>query len=339
MEKINIYVPVSVHAQLDRDARSFEVFKPDGKTINRNRFLNRVLLGYYKTFYAEYVSAYNAIVNEFSPLDMPVSTKQTIANRIVNNVVFPKVPKERGQSAKRLSLKPTAKTEGLLLEIIEDLKGSDALSSYLCKMLMSYCDKPSYERERIVFFDTFDILSEACRTRQEVVFTTIWDNETVHRVVPYQIAVGQGEMYNYLLCAVNTDSGEEARTYRLNRINKPRCRESGQQIPEVILQRLIRMKSHGAQFSINDDEEACVKLTDEGAVLYSRIYFGRPDYQRIEQRQDDWLYFFNCSQDQLFLYFKRFGNGSAEVLYPEALRARIIDFHSKAFEAYTGKPR
>lgn len=38
-DKINIYVPREVGEVLDSDNEMFEVFKPDGMTLNRNQFL------------------------------------------------------------------------------------------------------------------------------------------------------------------------------------------------------------------------------------------------------------------------------------------------------------
>ena len=88
------------------------------------------------------------------------------------------------------------------------------------------------------------------------------------------------------------------------------------------------MKSDAA-YSINDDEVTCVRLTDDGKKLLNQIYFGRPHYEYAEGD----LYYFKCSSDQLYLYFRRFYTG-AEVISPISLRKRIIDFHNKALSCY-----
>lgn len=97
---------------------------------------------------------------------------------------------------------------------------------------------------------------------------------------------------------------------------------------------LQSMIKYGPQFAINDDVESCVRLTDTGVNSFTRIYSGRPTPNRIEKDGVDCLYFFTCSQDQLFLYFRRFGPGEAEVISPNPLRQRMIEFHRGALAAY-----
>ncbi len=88
---------------------------------------------------------------------------------------------------------------------------------------------------------------------------------------------------------------------------------------------------------INEEEEACVRLNSYGIKSFNKIYYGRPQYDRIEKKDDQTYLYFRCSLDQLFLYFKRFENGSAEVLHPESLRNRMIKFHEDAIEVYRGR--
>ena len=50
MEKINIYVPENIGAMIESDATMFEVYKKDGRTINKNRFLGMLIIGYYNDY-------------------------------------------------------------------------------------------------------------------------------------------------------------------------------------------------------------------------------------------------------------------------------------------------
>lgn len=88
------------------------------------------------------------------------------------------------------------------------------------------------------------------------------------------------------------------------------------------------------QYAINDDAEARVRLTSTGEIAFRRIYSGRPKEIRIEQSGDERVYCFNCSLDQLFIYFRRFGPKEAEVLFPESLKNRLVQFHKGALEMY-----
>ena len=61
LDKINIYVPEHIGQILERDAEMFEVFKKDGNTINKNRFLSKLLLEYYSSYANERQQAYEKI--------------------------------------------------------------------------------------------------------------------------------------------------------------------------------------------------------------------------------------------------------------------------------------
>ena len=63
MEKINIYVPENIGAMIESDATMFEVYKKDGRTINKNRFLGMLIIGYYNDYVTEAKAAYDAILS------------------------------------------------------------------------------------------------------------------------------------------------------------------------------------------------------------------------------------------------------------------------------------
>ena len=87
---------------------------------------------------------------------------------------------------------------------------------------------------------------------------------------------------------------------------------------------------------INDDVESCVRLSESGVRNFSRIYYGRPMVDHIEEKADGTYYYFKCSVDQVFMYFRRFGYEDAEILSPQPLRERMIEFHEKASAMYKG---
>ena len=61
-EKINIYVPREVGELLDSDNEMFEVFKRDGRTLNRNQFLTQLVTGYYDVYARELQAKSEAIL-------------------------------------------------------------------------------------------------------------------------------------------------------------------------------------------------------------------------------------------------------------------------------------
>lgn len=59
--------------------------------------------------------------------------------------------------------------------------------------------------------------------------------------------------------------------------------------------------------------------------------------ERIEDHEDGHYFFFKCSKDQIYFYFRRYEAGAAEIIYPESLRKRMIEFHERTLNAYIEK--
>jgi len=336
IEKINIYVPDQIGRTLNDDATLFEVFKRDGCSVNRNRFLSMLIVGYYNSYVSECQTKYESLQDVIERYVSNMKQQNSLAEAILKKIILPEVPKRKGKNPIRLSLKPTHETESIIIKIISSMGTDDYVSQYFCRMFMNYCEKPLFERERIIFRGNNEFLVMACQAKRPITFSTIWNSKVIHEVLPYELTFGQEEMFNYLLCQEKNEySGNyEARAYRLNRITQLNFSTTMVSMSEEVRKHLELMKFYGPQYPINDDEETCVKLTDYGVISYNRIYYGRPKYERIEACPNGRLLYFNCSKDQIFFYFRRFEAGAAEILYPESLRERMIKFHSAALESY-----
>ena len=339
MDKLDIYVPENTGSMLEHDAEMFEILKKDRKTnkttINKNKFLSMLILGYYKDYVSEAKSSKEAIIAAIDTDKISSDDKTTIADNILKNVVLPAVPSRKGKNPKKLSLKPTTATETLIKQIDKDI--DDYISQYFCRMFMSYCNKPFSQRERIIFKEKYDTLLNACETSQIICFRTIWNTNDIHKVIPYKIVTGPEELFNYLLCAeINPITQEqETKSYRLNRIHETiNCSENIGIIEDSVKEHLEMMIKCGPAYNINDEELTHVRLTSSGVRDFNRIYFGRPVVDTIEPHDGVFDYYFKGSKDQIFFYFRRFENGEAEIISPESLRERMICFHRDAITVY-----
>lgn len=342
-DKINVFVPTEIADILEKDARAFEIYKADGSSVNMNRFLSQLLTGYYDVYTATYKQMCEQIfsVLESTGLQDAVQLAST-TDLLIKNVMFPETPKKRGKLARRISLKPTASTLPILINIEKNLIG-DTMSRYLCRLFASYTLKPLNERERIIFKDTYEFLLKACKSQHPFSFVQIWNKEVIHEVLPYCIDVSREELHNYLLCQEfipdkdNPGKGHyEARTYRINRISHEQF--SAHTIPadDNVRRHLDMMKYYGPQYPINDDDECCVRLTEEGLHLFNRIYFGRPIVDRTEKNSDGtYCYYFKGSKFQLYTYFRRFDKDHAIILYPKSLRVQMIEAYQAALNSYS----
>mgnify|MGYP007070047720 CR=1 FL=1 len=82
--------------------------------------------------------------------------------------------------------------------------------------------------------------------------------------------------------------------------------------------------------------KTCVKMTAAGQGSYRMIYTGRPAPDRIEPNAEDGtaLYYFSCSQEQVYRYFLRFNVGEVSIMYPDSLKQRLHDYYREAMKAY-----
>lgn len=324
------------------DAEQFEIYKANGEDINLNRFLSMLIVGYYNGYKQERNETAEAIRELVAPHVRSNRQKDELTEQIMEHVVLPEVSRRKGKQSVALSLKPTYDTDQIIAEINQSLIGtSDYISQYLRRMLMSYCEKPIYEREKIIFHEKVEFLEEACALGREVSFTTIYNPKVIHHVIPYELTHGSEERFNYLLGQEynKTLKRNIAVSFRLCRINRPSYYLSSGTLEESTREYLEKTKKSSPQYAINEDTETCVRLSENGQQSFKSIYFGRPAPKRREKEKDgSMLYYFQSSLDQLYRYFVRFNAGEAEVLYPEQLRERLRRFYESALKVYRKSP-
>ena len=336
-DKVNIYVPEKTGAALKRDAELFEIFKSDGD-VNLNRFLSNLIVGYYNGYKQERNSKMAAVKEIVYPFLREKKKLEEISEKLMEDVILPAVPKRKGKNPVRLSLKPTLETDQTLTEISLADGQEGSVSQYLCRMFMSYCEKPTYERERIIYRERLTFLEEACSDHSEITFATVNNPGLIHHVIPYEIVAGQDETFNYLLCQEYNSATEknEAKSYRLCRINRPSYYHTSGVLVEEVVQHLEKMKRIAPQYSINDDTKICIRFTSAGQRSYRMIYTGRPPVDRIEQDKEkqEALYYFSCSQEQVYRYILRFNAGEANIQYPVELKKKVHDYYMNAMNSY-----
>lgn len=336
MEKKDIYVPEWVGKRIIEDAESFEFYKKDG-ALNINSFLRHLIVGYYNDYVKTIRDKRNKIFDILINNKIPDISANELSDSIIKEFVLPPVPARKGKNPRKLSLKPSKDMATLMMTINKNIESTDSLSQYFCRMFISYCNLQFSERERIVFKELFENIEQHCNLpiHKEVIVSirTIWDPDKVHEVIPYKIETGKEEHYNYLLCAEIINNVQEARAYRINRLAEIEELSSGK-IEDSVRDNLERMLVYGANYRIrNDDKKAIVHLTNNGVLNYKRIYTGRPKYYDIKENGDGYDYYFDVSNEQLFLYFRRFGK-EAEIIAPDSLRSKMKHYYADAYSIY-----
>lgn len=335
-EKFKVGLPAETYLTLKRDAEQFEVLKDNGREISVNGFLSLLIVNYYRMYKQEKGDKATRIREIIGPWINAPRKREELADRIMEEIVLPKVPKRKGKNPERMPITPTRETDRIITEIREN---NVSCSEYLCRMFMSYCEKPLHERERIIFRENTEFLEEACRGRREITFTTKNNPRLIHRVIAYDLAVGADEMNNYLLGQEYKEySGRnEPVSYRLCRISRPDYSDTFGSLDDEVVRYLEMSRKRNPQYVIAEDSDICVKLTPAGQKSYQQIYFARPavDRERIEPLDDGCaLYHFDASQDMVFRFVIRFRPGEAEVTSPPELRERVYRHFKESLAPY-----
>ena len=348
LEKICIYLPESMKTKLEADARHFEVFKANNIDINFNRFLGNLIMGHYKQYQDE-ISDDLKTISDILGNRIKITITETEGKKQQKSTTIDDVPSlareirqgltkahedKSGKKTERIALKPT-KTTWPVIEQITKTNPEESSSNSFVRIFQSYLKNPSYIREQIIYKERYDALQEAINKEQPISFSIAGNLNKVHTVFPCRIAHGPEEIFNYLLCAETDKKGRlRAKSYRLNRMTGI-IETTADIVPdETVRRHLDDMERISPAYEINDDQECCVFLNEDGHAAYRQIYLQRPPYSKIKPVEGGYLYYFTCSKQHVERYFRRFNEGQAIIKKPAWLRNQVIDYHKSILEKY-----
>ncbi len=323
-EKIKIYVTKTVADVLVRDADFFGFKKKDGITSNKNAFLSALILNYYDDFTNK-----QKVLGERVEKILKQTGLSDSKNLLLKNEIIEAFNKESTTSMLEkydvlVSLKPTKETASLIDYIEGYLLNGASLSQYFRNMFTSYAYMPQDKRAEIIFKTQYNVIENAIKQNKKI-FIVLNGGEKIE-VSPYAICRSKEEFYLYLLCSKNSYT----MTVKLNKISSVVMLESEREISNNDVLVFNKMIKYGPQFLYNPSDEATIiKLTENGVKKYKRFYVHRPIPDQIDKN----LYIFNCSPEQVFQYFIKFGK-DAEIVSPYYLRERAMRFLSSSLKNY-----
>lgn len=326
-EKIKIYVTESINNILLKDMERFEFYKKDG-SFNKNEFYNTLIVNYYETYQKENVSIFDHIQetikknsdwNEFKIND--------ISYEILNFVETTTNKLDGPKSEITLSVKPTKTSSSVINYIQNHLLKYTTLSNYFRNLFASYTLLPQDRREKIIFRHNFELINEAIKSNRKIYFTTT-NKDAPHIASPYAIANSKEELFNYVLANYK----DLPFSFRIGRLKNIVVLNEQREFSERDIPIFEKMIKFGPQFAYevhNPVGEIQVKLTERGKSMYKSMYLHRPKYTKIEND----IYYFDCSKQQAYQYFCKFGN-NAIVVKPQSLIDDLQKFYAMANKAY-----
>ena len=323
-EKIKIYVTREVERILDKDAESFEFYKPSGK-LNRNALLTRLIVNYSEEYHARKSEMIDYIAEKLAAEGFAATyNNRALIGEITEHVQRTASPLTVGKFDCPISLKPTRESAPVIAYIEGCLLGSVSLSEYFRNMFSAYATLSQDKRERIIFKEECEALERAIANKKQVFITLRNANRSTLTLSPYALCNTKEELHGYLVAA----SAKEMRgtSLRLSRVVSVKELPADAVFTDGCVAVMEKMLRYGPQFMYGRaDEEAVIELTEKGKALFRKMYVHRPVPDRIEGD----LYYFSCSHIQLRQYFVRFGE-EAFVHKPMRLRADIFYFHKRA---------
>lgn len=340
-DKVKIYISAEVNQILHNDMRLFEFFKKD-HSLNKNAFLNTLVINYYERYQSENSRLYEKIKG----LLLDKMAQESVEAGELAQDILAKVREQREESGVRekynqtLSLKPTRASKKTVEYIQNFLLGQMTMSQYFRDLFTSYARLPQDKREQIIFKEQVEVIQEAIFGGRKLYLSmkpNYFKKEEggpsagkefyQHIVSPFAITGAKEELFNYLLA----EKEGKAFSFRLSRMEKVIVRNEELHFSEGMEAVFEKMVKYGPQFAYEeqDGQEICVYLTQEGKKSYDRMYVHRPQPIRIEGNH----YYFDCSQNQIMQYFFRFGS-SARIKAPKELAMKMKEKHFIAWKRY-----
>ena len=225
-----------------------------------------------------------------------------------------------------ISFRPSKKLEDLYNEIEENELKNNTISNYFRNIFNSYARLPQDERERIIFKDELKIIESAITNKKMI---NIKLNNTMLELIPYEVVRTNDELYNYLIAGIKIKSGFKFISLHLYKCIHIVKTKKSFELSDEEKEQFNSILVYGPREVERRTVKTKIKLTENGIKKYKSMYLNRP----IPTEIDGNIYTFNCSHDNLFLYFSRFGV-DAEILEPLNLRNQVIAFHRKAYNKY-----
>ncbi len=323
-EKIKIYVTKTVADVLVRDADFFGFKKKDGLTTNKNAFLSALILNYYDDFVVKQKLLGEKIEKILKQTGLSENKNFIVKNSIIEAFNKGSTSSSFEKCSELVSLKPTKETSSLIDYIEGYLLQGASLSEYFRNMFTSYAYMPQDKRAEIIFKRQYSTIENAIKQNKKI-FIVINGSEKLE-VSPYSICRSKEEFYLYLLCSRN----DYPMTVKLNKITSVTTLEKVREFGRKDILVFDKMIKYGPQFIYDpNDEPTVVKLTEGGIKRFKKFYVHRPIPDIIDKN----VYTFNCSPDQVFQYFIKFGK-DAEIVSPYYLRERAMRFLSSALKNY-----
>ena len=321
MEKENFNVKVSnkIVEILDRD---IEIFNQK----NRNSMINKIILTYLKIKNQDDIQ--EKMFYDIKNMDVNMSTeKEKKLKEIIRKNLYGTLKIKKGNS-KLINFHLNKKTFQECKSLGENLNYFD--TEFFRVIFEWYSLKAKYEREQILFYEEMAIIKEAIDKKYELEFKVKDNNAKLLKITnsyPFGIFESKDENYNYLVTADNNENIYSTRISNIMDLTLIRKVFSVNKEVQEEAKKRIKNRYYG----MGNIVKCKIEFTEAGYRIYKVIFHLRP--KPIEEDGKNRILIFNEPEDNLFFYFRQFGE-NIKILEPESLKQKLKTFYKKALESY-----
>ncbi|MBO5711930.1 MAG: hypothetical protein J6R47_03740 [Acholeplasmatales bacterium] len=324
-EKIKVNLSYNVYNLLQKDMEDFRFNIKDG-IPNKNLFYNTIVKNMIDVQRLETTvirDKLSSLLNTHIKSNSLLNDILDKLEEIYNYKIDDKTNRSHGYY---ISFRPSKKLEDLYDEILDYELKNNTISNYFRNLFNNYARLAQDERERIIYKDELKIIESAINTNKTL---NIKLNNISFEFIPYEIVRTNDELYNYLIGGIRRKDRLQCISLHLYKCNNLFKTKNVFELTDEEKKHFDDILVYGPREVERRTVLTKIKLTKAGIRKFKSMYLNRP----IPIEINDNIYTFNCSHDNLFLYFSRFGV-DAEILEPLNLRNQIISFHRKAYNKY-----
>ena len=341
--QIRLRIGFQAYTTILRDIDEFENV-PSKQQVSS--FLNKIIKNFYNCaestiaenkpiIYNKYL-AWLGNIPQAEQTALKLTQKEIEERRQNIKKLYSQPPKANGQNFKLIMNKYTRE---ILEKSQEQEIYQNSIADYLSAIIQEYAALPREKRELIFFSDIFRTMRHSIDTHHQIEITV---NDKIYILKPFDILTNGFLPYYYVIgyAHIRSDSAvteDKLLSFRLQRIQAVEeqeisCKFTNRQRSSL---KYILKNPRKIGYLAGEEEEIKVMLTKRGYELYRRkILLGRPEYiQSTSLNDNKFELTFNCTQEQIYQYFIRFGK-EAEIVSPQNLRERFAYIYKTAAEYY-----
>lgn len=312
--KIKVNLDKNCYEKIISDMKSFKIIKKDN-TPNKNKFINLLFTNYYE----DYNNEINTFINKTSSIAKKYDINNLdFVNEIVFNILTNKTSSIDTYYSESLTFYLSDKNEFILNTLNSQLSSS----TYFRRLIYRYLELPQYKREQIIYKQTYIAINTAIKNNQKLKIK-LENNEII--LSPYKIATSKEELFSYLI-GINNNNHISLHLLKIKAIVILKDTFTFSDEEKKQLDLIIKL---GVQFPFKNICKAEIILTPQGEKTFKSKYVNRPTPTKIENNH----YFFECSFDQLFIYFSSFGK-EMKIISPNYLAKSIYKLYKDYVEDY-----